>query len=71
MPQPEQERDATVLALLKSGGSWPWSVEEVERALGADASDSLNRLYGAGLIHRLGGFVWPTQAALAADALQM
>jgi hypothetical protein len=39
---PEHETDATVLALLKSGGSWPWSVEEVGRALGgSDASDSL------------------------------
>jgi hypothetical protein len=69
----ERETDATVLDLLKSGEPWPWSVEEVARELGDDieAVDSLNRLHGAGLIHRLDGFVWPTRAVLMADALQM
>jgi hypothetical protein len=41
------------------------SVEEVVREYGSrqDALDGLDRLHGAGLIHRLGGFVFPTVAA--------
>jgi hypothetical protein len=37
--------------------------------MGCDVRDSLARLYAAGLIHRLQGFVWATRAALAADAI--
>lgn len=41
-----------------------WSRDEIEREHGRNVIDSLNRLYGGGLIHRLEGFVWPTRAAL-------
>lgn len=70
----EQERqtDATVLDLLRTTDNQrPWAVDEVEREAGSDAVDSLNRLYGAGLIHRLDGFVWASRAAIMAEALQM
>ncbi|HEY1689366.1 MAG TPA: hypothetical protein VGF95_10965 [Solirubrobacteraceae bacterium] len=49
----------------------PWSVREIELEIG-DArlvSDALGNLYGCGLVHRCGEFVWATRAALAADAL--
>lgn len=41
-----------------------WSRDEIEREIGEDVTDSLNRLYGAGLIHRLQDFAWATRAAL-------
>jgi hypothetical protein len=68
------ERDAhtdhVILGLLISDGSQrPWSVREVEREVGSGAVDSLARLYGAGLIHRLDSFAWATRAALIADAM--
>ena len=47
----------------------PWSAEEIAREVGEDVTDSLNRLYGAGLIHRLDGFVWATHAAVVADEI--
>jgi hypothetical protein len=48
----------------------PWSVDEVEREIGKETTDSLNRLYGAGLIHRLDGFVWATRAAIVAEEIK-
>jgi len=42
-----------------------WSFDEIEREVGRDPSDSLGRLYGAGLIHRLKRrYFWATRAAL-------
>jgi hypothetical protein len=68
------ERDAhtdhVILGLLISDSSHrPWSVDEVEREVGGEAVDGLARLCGAGLLHRLDTFVWPTRAALIADQL--
>ena len=61
----EERVDAAVLALLL-GTDRLWSVEEVNREIGdpIEAADSLARLYGAGLIHRLEGFVFATRAAV-------
>lgn len=68
----EQQTDAAVLELLLVGDDQrPWSIDEIEREIGKETKDSLNRLYGGGLIHRLDGFVWPTKAALMAEAIQM
>jgi hypothetical protein len=62
--------DTAIHALLiDSDSQRPWSVEEITRELGEDPTDSLNRLYGAGLIHRLDGFVWPSRAAIVAEEL--
>jgi len=60
--------DGALLGLLISDdGQRPWSEDEIGRELKMDPSDSLNRLYGGGLIHRLHGFVWATRAALLAE----
>lgn len=64
--------DAGVLGLiLGRDAQRPWSKDEIDREVGHDAIDSLNRLYGAGLIHRLNGFVWATRAAIMADEIKM
>jgi hypothetical protein len=34
-----------------------------------DPTDSLARLYGGGLIHRLEGFVWASHAAVYAEEI--
>jgi hypothetical protein len=46
-----------------------WSKDEIDREIGDDTTDSLNRLYGAGLIHRLEGFAWATRAALMTNEI--
>jgi hypothetical protein len=68
----ERHTDSEILHLLSEPDSrWPWSVAEVERVFGNEAHDSLNRLHGGGLIHRHGGFVWPTRAALKAQDIEV
>ena len=44
---------------------------ELRRELGAEPADGLARLRGAGLVCRLGEFVWPTRAAVRADELEL
>ncbi|HTC58693.1 MAG TPA: hypothetical protein VK691_01075 [Solirubrobacteraceae bacterium] len=59
--------DAAIIGLLlDSGGSWPWSVEELTRDLGDKLAveDGLASLCAAGLIHRSGELVFPTRAAI-------
>jgi hypothetical protein len=72
-PAEEDARDdSAVLGLLLDPESErPWSVDEVTRELGRDPADSLVRLHGAGLVHRMDGFVWASRAALAADELSV
>jgi hypothetical protein len=53
--------------LIDSDRQRPWSVAEVIREHGHEqnAIDGLDRLHGAGLIHRTtDGFVWTTRAAI-------
>ncbi|HEY3864548.1 MAG TPA: hypothetical protein VGL54_00505 [Solirubrobacteraceae bacterium] len=60
--------DSAILSLLIEETSHrPWAVEEIAREIGSSPKDSLNRLYGGGLIHRLNEFVWATRAAVVAD----
>jgi hypothetical protein len=67
----ETQIDAEILRLLSdSDAQRPWSVDELVRQCGFDTTDSLNRLYAVGLIHRLDGFAWATRAAIAADDLR-
>jgi predicted transcriptional regulator len=62
--------DVAVLGLLLSTDRL-WSAEEVGREIGdpVEAADSLARLHGAGLVHRLQDFVFPTRAAVEAARL--
>jgi len=62
--------DQAVLSLLlEADAQRPWSEDEVARQIGRHTKDSLNRLYSAGLIHSVHGFVWATRTAVIADKL--
>ena len=63
--------DRAVMGLLLGRYQGLWKVEEVEREIGdpIHVQDSLARLHGAGLIHRLDDFVFPTVAAVQAARL--
>lgn len=68
----DQYADGNILLWLTTGDTQrPWSVDEIIREYGdrADATDALSRLYGAGLIHRMGEYVWATRAAIHADEI--
>jgi len=51
----------------------PWSIRELELEVSypINVPDAIASLYGAGLIHRCGEFVWATRAALAAEAMDL
>lgn len=71
-PIDEERDDSAVLRLMLCDGSgFPWSIEEIARTIGEpiDAADALRRLEAAGLVHRLGDFVFPTLAARRVDEL--
>lgn len=67
----ERREDAAVIVVL--GAAYPalLSVDEVAREVGDQlaTTDALARLRGAGLVHELGGFVWPARAAARAKEL--
>jgi hypothetical protein len=68
----ERACDSAVLSLmLCEPGGYPWSREELARTLGdqIDAFDAIERLREAGLVHRMGEFVFPTLACRRADEL--
>ena len=59
--------DRAILTLLLDDDSQrPWAVAELARELGdpEETHDALARLHGAGLIHRLEGFVFATRPAV-------
>jgi hypothetical protein len=59
--------DSAVLGLMIGHDNQrPWSVDEVAREIGSPVktTDALARLYAAGLVHRLDGFVFATWAAM-------
>jgi hypothetical protein len=71
-PQTEEARsDATVLRLLVCDNFGLWTVGEVANAIGdyVEATDALVRLRHAGLVHRLGEFVFASRPALRAVVL--
>jgi len=70
---PEQVDSAVLGLLLAPDSERPWSDEEIAREIGDKVAtiDSLARLAGAGLVHRLTGFVWASRAALHGDALRL
>jgi hypothetical protein len=61
--------DSAILGLLLIE-SRPWAVDEVAREVGHDPTDSLNRLYGGGLIHCHDVYVWPTRAAVMHEEIR-
>jgi hypothetical protein len=65
LSETERHTDNVVLAVMFREASWPWSIEELGRELGnqASANDAVCRLAENGLVHRLGDFVFPTRAA--------
>jgi hypothetical protein len=65
----EAERDNSVLNLLFCDSSYPWTVDEIVRETQDRLSteDAVRRLAGAGLLHQLGEFVFPTRAARRAN----
>lgn len=68
--QQDAQIDAEILRLLgDSDAQRPWAADEIVRVCAFDTTDSLNRLYAVGLIHRLDSFAWATRAAIAADDL--
>jgi hypothetical protein len=70
--QQDQNADGNILCwLTQDDAQRPWSVEEIIREYGdrANAVDALARLYGVGLIHRMGEYVWATRAAIRADEI--
>lgn len=68
----ENQTDKVILLLLCES-SFPWSVEEIGRELQdrMRAVDGVRRLTEAGLVHRLGDFVFPTRTARRADELEV
>jgi len=67
--------EAAILGLLLNfdAGSI-WAVEEIVRQLSAsqvDTIDALASLEAAGLVHRLGDFVFATRAASSFDRLDL
>jgi hypothetical protein len=70
--QEEGQMDFGVLNLLVGDDAQrPWAVDELAREIGEriDVEGALARLHGAGLVHRCGGFVFATRAAVRAERL--
>jgi hypothetical protein len=66
-----ENRDKTVLDFMLCDSPWPWSVDEIGSELGTQtgAEDAVARLAGAGLLHKIGPFVFPTRAARRAEQI--
>jgi hypothetical protein len=68
----EDQVDAAILGLLlHPDAQRPWAEDEVAREVGDPlaVTDGLARLFGAGLVHRLEGFVFATRAAVRGEQL--
>jgi len=68
----EDQRDNTILNIMLCGASYPWTVDELVREVqDTEAADAVARLTEAGLVHRIGEFVFPTRTARRSDELQV
>jgi hypothetical protein len=78
----EDSVDEALLGLLTHDHTGLWSIGELSRSLTSsaqaaasgevetcDTEDAIERLFAAGLIHRVGGFVFATRAAHTAQHL--
>lgn len=74
--QPKHDPDDVEMCilgwLLDADYQRPWSIEEIQREYRnpVAAKDALDNLQGAGLIHRLGDFVFATRAAVRAEEIK-
>jgi hypothetical protein len=66
----EPTRDPVEREATGEDGARPWSFDEIERERAFDPNDSLRCLHGAGLLHRLQEFYWPTRATLVAEQIK-
>lgn len=68
----EDQRDKLILHALCEE-LVPWTVEEIGRELDSpnDVIDGVGRLARAGLVHRLGEFVFPTRPARRAGEIEV
>jgi hypothetical protein len=69
--EPDQVEHAIYCLLTVRDEQRPWSLHEIGLEIGdeLDTHDAVQNLRSAGLVHELGGFVWASRAALAADAM--
>lgn len=66
----EAHIDDTILGMLLGlNDQRPWAVDEIEREIGKETADSLNRLYSGGMIQRLDRFVWASRAAVYSESI--
>jgi hypothetical protein len=75
MAEQERQAEGAILTLLLNfeAGSL-WSVEELIRQLSSprlEVIDGLASLHAAGLIHRMGDYVFATRAASTFDQLEL
>lgn len=63
--------DERAVLLLLFEDRMPWTLDELGREIKdrGDAADAVSALARAGLVHRLGDFVFPTRAARRSDEL--
>jgi hypothetical protein len=70
---PDEHLDSEVLHLMLHDHPSPWSLPELALELGDEgtAVDAVGRLVASGLVHRLGGYAFPTRTARRAFELQL
>ncbi len=66
MPERGDARQVVLALLLTPEDQRPWLRREIELEVGDRVAtvDALDQLYGEGLVHRLGEFVFATRAAV-------
>jgi hypothetical protein len=69
----DEELDSLVLGVVLDGAPWLWSVDEIGREIDdpAGAQDAVARLGAAGLLHRLGEFVFASRSARRGSELHV